>query len=156
MKTCSVAIVAESAEAQDVLQHTRQMLDSFAVPWVERITQNRAELRQIITESESAGASVFIVSNTSMDPLSVAVSAITIKPVLAVPLDGPELSPLDALRASAREGTVAGTLAIGKAGAINAALLAVAILANTNADLRARLERFRQEQTAKVLAEILQ
>ena len=153
MKTCSVAIVAESTAAQDILQHTRQMLDSFAVPWVERIIQNRADLRHVITES--AGASVFIVANTSMDPLSAAVSAITIKPVLAMPLDGPELPPLDALRASAREGTVAGTLAIGKAGAINAALLAVAILANTNADLRARLGRFRQEQTAKVLSETL-
>jgi 5-(carboxyamino)imidazole ribonucleotide mutase len=112
-------------------------------------------LREIVSESESAGAAVFVASNISTDPLSTAVSEVTSKPVLAVPLEGTGLPALDALRASAREGTTAGTLAIGKAGAINAALLAVAILANANADLRAKLERFRQEQTAKVLAETL-
>ena len=152
---CSVAILAESAEAQEMLQHTRQMLDSFAVPVLEQIVRDRAALREIITGLESGCAAVYIVANISTDPLSTAVSEITSKPVLAVPLEGTGLPALDALRASAREGTTAGTLAIGKAGAINAALLAVAILANTNADLRARLERFRQEQTAKVLAETL-
>ncbi len=154
-ETCSVANLVESAEAQAVLQHTRQMLDSFAVPPVERMVGDRAALREIVSELESAGTAVFIVANASADPLSAAVSEITTKPVLAVPLEGLGLAALDALRASAREGTVAGTLAIGKAGAINAALLAVAIFANTNADLRAKLERFRQEQTAKVLAETL-
>jgi 5-(carboxyamino)imidazole ribonucleotide mutase len=155
MKTCSVAIVAESTAVQDILQHTRQMLDSFAVTFAERLVQDRAALRESVSELESAGAAIFIVGNASSDSVSTAVSQITTRPVLAVPLDAPELPPLDALRASAREGTVAGTLAIGKSGAVNAALLAVAILANTNADLRARLERFRQEQTAKVLAETL-
>jgi 5-(carboxyamino)imidazole ribonucleotide mutase len=152
---CSVAILAESAEAQALLQHTRQMLDSFAVPVLERIVRDRSALREIVSELESAGAAVFVASNISTDPLSTAVSEVTSKPVLAVPLEGTGLPALDALRASAREGTTAGTLAIGKAGAINAALLAVAILANANADLRAKLERFRQEQTAKVLAETL-
>src|SRR5438105_4858940 len=153
--TCLVAILAESAEGQALLQHTRQMLDSFGVPVVERMVRDPAALREIVKELESAGASIYIVANASTNPLSAAASEITTNPVLAEPLDRPGLPALEALRASAREGTVAGTLAIGKAGAINAALFAVAILANTNADLRAKLERLRQEQTAKVLTETL-
>ena len=151
--TSSVAILSESAGATTVLQHTRQTLESFAVPLIERMVPDRAALREIVMELESAGVAVFIVANTSTDALSVAVSEITTKPLLAVPIDGPGFEPLDALRGSARGGAVVGTLAVGKAGAINAALLVVAILANADAELRSKLERFRQEQTAKVLAE---
>jgi 5-(carboxyamino)imidazole ribonucleotide mutase len=154
--TCSVAILAESADAQALLQHTRQMLDSFEVPCVERMIRDRAGLRDLVSELESAGANVFIVGSTTPNPLTANVAGITLKPILAVPFEGHSSGGLwDLLLATTSEGGVAGTLAIGKAGAINAALLAVAILSSTNADLRGKLERFRQEQTAKVLAEKL-
>src|SRR5689334_21801759 len=94
--TSSVAIVAEStaAEAMTVLQHTRQTLDSFAVPMFEGFILDRSDLPEIIAELESTGAAIFIVVNTSADPLSAAVSKLTIKPVLTVPVDGPGLPAL--------------------------------------------------------------
>jgi 5-(carboxyamino)imidazole ribonucleotide mutase len=73
---------------------------------------------------------------------------------LAVPLEGPGVPPLEALKAATRgAGGPVASLAIGKAGAVNAALLAVAILANSDAGLRGKLEGFRREQTEKVLGD---
>ena len=74
------------------------------------------------------------------------VAAQTVAPVLAVPME----HSVDALRAASQ--LPVATLAIGKAGAVNAALLAVAILANEDATLRAQLRQFRADQTAAVLA----
>jgi len=76
--------------------------------------------------------------------------------VLAVPLEGEGLGALEALRATTRGGPPVATLAIGKAGATNAGLLAVAILANGDEGLRGKLEAFRAEQTARVLADRLE
>ena len=76
--------------------------------------------------------------------------------MLAVPIETPELGGLEALRASTAGGPPVGTVAIGKAGAINAALLAVAILGNADAGLREKLRTFREDQTAKVLGSRLE
>ena len=151
-----VAILSESPEAQGVLQHARDVLDEFGVGFIERTVETRAVLRDTVAAFEAAGAAVFVVANTSADPLSAAVAALTPRPVLAVPLDGPGLAPLDALRATAGGGPAVASLAIGKAGAVNAALLAVAILANADESLRGKLERFRADQTARVLADRLE
>jgi 5-(carboxyamino)imidazole ribonucleotide mutase len=105
---------------------------------------------------ESAEAVVFVVSNTSADPLSATVAGLTAKPVLAVPLEAAGVTALEALQATTRGGPPVAALAIGKAGATNAALLAVAILANADATLRGKLEAFRAEQTARVLADTLE
>ena len=85
------------------------------------------------------------------------VAAHTVLPVLGVPMEGGALKGLDALLATVQMpgGIPVGTLAIGKAGATNAALLAVAILANSRPELRQKLRAFREEQAAKVLAETL-
>jgi 5-(carboxyamino)imidazole ribonucleotide mutase len=74
-----------------------------------------------------------------------------------VPIDSSALKGLDALLATVQmpAGIPVGTLAIGKAGAINAALLAVSILAGSRPELKEKLRAFRQEQAAKVLAEKL-
>jgi 5-(carboxyamino)imidazole ribonucleotide mutase len=151
-----VAILSESAEAQAILQHTRDTLDRFGVPFIERLVENRAVLRDTVVAFESAEVAVFVVANTSADPLSAAVAAVTANPVLAVPLAAAGLAPLESLMATTRGGPPVASLAIGKAGATNAALLAVAILANAEEGLRGKIEAFRSEQTARVLADRLE
>jgi 5-(carboxyamino)imidazole ribonucleotide mutase len=81
-------------------------------------------------------------------------AAHTVVPVLGVPVESHALKGMDSLLSIVQMpgGIPVGTLAIGKAGAMNAALLAVAIVANSRPALRAKLVAFREEQTAKVLA----
>jgi 5-(carboxyamino)imidazole ribonucleotide mutase len=85
------------------------------------------------------------------------VAAHTLLPVLGVPMESASLKGLDSLLSTVQmpAGIPVGTLAIGKPGATNAALLTVAILARQRPELRARLLAFREEQTAKVLKETL-
>jgi 5-(carboxyamino)imidazole ribonucleotide mutase len=84
-------------------------------------------------------------------------AAQTLVPVLGVPVESHALKGMDSLLSIVQMpgGIPVGTLAIGKAGAINAALLAVAILANSRPDLREKLREFRREQTARVLEDTL-
>ena len=150
-----VAILAESEDVSQTLRHAEETLGQFGVPFVAPILGRRDDLARVVGELESAGAEVFVVGNASQDPLSTAVAGLTLKPVLVVPVEGPGLSPLDALRASTSGGAAVASLAIGKPGAINAALLAVAILANANPELREKLDQFRADQTERVLADQL-
>jgi 5-(carboxyamino)imidazole ribonucleotide mutase len=85
------------------------------------------------------------------------VAAQTTLPVLGVPIESHALKGMDSLLSIVQMpgGVPVGTLAIGKAGATNAALLAIAILANSNPALRDALRKFRAEQTARVRAETL-
>lgn len=151
-----VAILSESADAQEILQHTRDTLDQFGVPFIERLVESRGVLRDTVAAFESAEAAVFVVANTSVDPLSARVAGHTAKPVLAVPLEAAGVTGLESLRATTGGGPPVASLAIGKAGATNAALLAVAILANADEGLRGKLDAFRAEQTARVLADTLE
>jgi 5-(carboxyamino)imidazole ribonucleotide mutase len=85
------------------------------------------------------------------------VAAHTLIPVVGVPVESRALSGLDSLLSIVQMpgGVPVGTVAIGKAGAINAALLAVSILANSRPDLRDKLRNFREEQTTRVLNDVL-
>jgi 5-(carboxyamino)imidazole ribonucleotide mutase len=85
------------------------------------------------------------------------VAAHTLLPVLGVPMESPALKGLDSLLSTVQMpgGIPVGTLAIGKAGAVNAALLAVAILANGRPELRGALRKFRAEQTRAIEQETL-
>src|SRR5205807_2429648 len=85
------------------------------------------------------------------------VAAYTVLPVLGVPIETHALKGMDSLLSIAQMpgGVPVGTLAIGKAGAINAALLSVAILSNHRPELREKLRAFRREQTEKVLKDTL-
>src|SRR5688500_11197957 len=131
-----VAIVFESPDA--TLAHARDTLAKFAVPFTDLHGSDRASIATSIRQSEQDGARPFIAAARSPDSLAHAVPLRTDQPVRAVPLDSPALPPLDALRAATAPGPVA-SLAIGKAGATNAALLAICILANTDPALAARL-----------------
>jgi len=151
-----IAILAESPDAQPMLRHVTDTLGEFGVGFVERVIESRAVLRDTVAAFESAGAGVFVVANTSATPLSTAVAGATARPVLAVPLETPELAPLASLQATTAGGPPVASLAIGKAGAVNAALLAIAILAGGDAALLQKLEQFRADQTARVLADTLE
>ena len=153
-----VALLAETEEAAQVLRHTEETLNGFGVPFVapelSGRPRRREDLARVISELEAAGAQVFVVGDASTDPLSAAVAGLTLKPVLAVPVATTDLSPLEVLQSTTAGGGGGGpvaSLAIGKPGAINAAILAVAILAHADVDLRGRLDAFRADQTAKVL-----
>jgi 5-(carboxyamino)imidazole ribonucleotide mutase len=151
-----VAILTDSVGDAPVIQHTRDMLAKFGVPVVERVVDDSAAVAASVAALEAGGAAIFIVGNVLADSLSTRVAAATAKPVLVVPIESPELGPLESLRAATQPGIATASLAIGKPGAINAALLAIAILANVDASLRAKLVRFREEQTAAVLADRLE
>jgi 5-(carboxyamino)imidazole ribonucleotide mutase len=145
-----VAILADSPAAETLLQHARDVLARFDVPYVQR-TITDANIGDAVTELESAGATVFIATNT----LAASIAPLTTKPVLAVPVESSDLPPLDALRNTTSSGAPVASLAIGKPGATNAALLAIAILANSNPALREKLIQFRTQQTQSVLADRL-
>ena len=146
-----VALLAESEDAGQILRHTEETLNQFAVPFVAPVLSARHDLHRVIADLDAAGVQIFIVADSTPAPLSVTVSGLTRKPVLSVPTPSPSLTSLEALQAATAGGAPVATLAIGKPGAINAALLAIAILANADPELAHRLDQFRADQTAKVL-----
>jgi 5-(carboxyamino)imidazole ribonucleotide mutase len=102
--------------------------------------------------AESRGLEVIIAAAGGAAHLAGVMAAHTLLPVLGVPMKSDALNGLDSLLSTVQmpAGIPVGTLAIGKPGATNAALLAIAMLANSRPELRKRLRAFRQEQEAKV------
>jgi 5-(carboxyamino)imidazole ribonucleotide mutase len=148
-----VALLAQSDEALDILRHAEETLDRFGVAWATSVAR---DVERVVPELEAGGVGVLIVANDSAQPLSARVAALTKRPVLAVPLASDGVTALESLQATAAGGTPVATLAVGRAGAVNAALLAVAILANSDQVLRDGLEEFRREQTQRVLEDRLE
>jgi 5-(carboxyamino)imidazole ribonucleotide mutase len=114
-------------------------------------------LAEFAAQAEAHGLEVIIAGAGGAAHLPGMVAAQTTIPVLGVPVQSKALSGLDSLLSIVQmpAGIPVGTLAIGQAGATNAALLAVAILANTRPELRAKLHQFRAQQTEKVLQDSL-
>lgn len=114
-------------------------------------------LGEYVREAEAGGVQVFIAGAGGAAHLAGVIAAKTQLPVLGVPLQSKALQGLDSLLSIVQmpKGIPVGTLAIGSAGAVNAALLAAAILALTDAALSKRLNGYREEQTRAVLAERL-
>jgi len=114
-------------------------------------------MRQYAQEAESRGIQVIIAGAGGAAHLPGMVAAQTWIPVLGVPVESHALKGMDSLLSIAQMpgGIPVGTLAIGKAGAKNAGLLAVAILANHDNGLRDKLKQFREQQTSDVLSQTL-
>jgi 5-(carboxyamino)imidazole ribonucleotide mutase len=112
---------------------------------------------EFATGAEARGVEVIIAGAGGAAHLPGMVAAHTVLPVLGVPVQSAALLGLDSLLSIVQMpgGVPVGTLAIGKAGATNAGILAVSILANSRPDLRMRLREFRAEQTQKVRQERL-
>ncbi len=108
-----------------------------------------------VKAAEERGLEVLVAGAGMAAHLAGVAASHTVLPVLAVPMESGPLKGLDALLATVQMpgGVPVGTLAIGKAGATNAALLALAILGNKRPELREKLRAFREEQKGKVLAE---
>jgi len=155
-----VGVVMGSRSDWTTLERAARMLEQFGVPHAcEVVSAHRTpeKLAAYATTAASRGLKVIIAGAGGAAHLPGMVAAHTHLPVLGVPVESSMLRGVDSLLSIVQmpAGVPVGTLAIGPAGAANAALLAVAILALDDAGLRQKLVAYRAEQTARVLAEDL-
>ena len=151
-----VAVVMGSRSDWETMRHAHERLDQFGVAHQCRVVSAHRTpgwMSQFAAEAESRGVEVIIAGAGGAAHLPGMLAAQTLVPVLGVPVQSHALNGMDSLLSIVQmpAGIPVGTLAIGKAGAANAALLAVAILANSRPDLRDKLRAFREEQTRTVL-----
>jgi len=144
----------------DTLRHADEMLNQFEVAHECRIVsahRTPAWLAEYASQAQARGIEVIVAAAGGAAHLPGMVAAQTLLPVLGVPIESQALKGLDSLLSIVQmpAGVPVGTLAIGKAGAANAALLAIAILANSRPELREKLRQFREQQSEKVLREEL-
>lgn len=142
------------------MRQADELLSSFEVPHESRVLsahRTPKETAEYVTEAESRGIEVIIAAAGGAAHLAGVCAAHTILPVLGVPMESAALKGMDSLLSTVQmpAGIPVGTLAIGPPGARNAALLAIAILANKRPELREKLRKFRAEQSRKVLRETL-
>jgi len=150
-----VAVLMGSKSDLDVMRPAAQTLAKLGISYEVRvISAHRTpdRLRDYVREVERRGVDVIIAGAGGAAHLAGATAALTLVPVLGVPIDSSALHGLDALLATVQMpgGIPVGTLAIGKAGAKNAALLAAAFLARSDRALRERLAQHRKEEAEAV------
>lgn len=155
-----VAVLMGSKSDWETMQHTQQTLAEFGVPCECRVLSAHRtpdEAAEFVRAAEGRGIEVLIAAAGGAAHLAGVVAAHTVLPVLGVPMKGWALDGLDSLLSTVQmpRGIPVGTLAIGKAGAVNAALLAVSILAGKRPELRERLRGFRAQERAAILRESL-
>ena len=151
-----VAVIMGSQSDWETMRHADEMLTHFGVAHECRIVSAHRTpdlLVEFAQSAETRGLEVIIAGAGGAAHLPGMTAAHTVVPVLGVPVESHALKGQDSLLSIVQMpgGIPVGTLAIGKAGAINAALLAVAILSNTRPALRDKLKQFRAEQTNRVL-----
>ncbi len=151
-----VAVIMGSRSDWDTMRHAAEILAEFQVPHLTKIVSAHRTpdlMAAFASQAEKDGLQVIIAAAGGAAHLPGMVAAHTTLPVLGVPIESAVLRGVDSLLSIVQmpAGVPVGTLAIGKAGAKNAALLAISILAGHDAGLRQRLVSFRQAQTRKVL-----
>jgi 5-(carboxyamino)imidazole ribonucleotide mutase len=155
-----VAVIMGSKSDWETMRQADELLTSFEVSHECRVLsahRTPRETAEYVTAAEGRGIEVMIAAAGGAAHLAGVCAAHTLLPVLGVPMESAALKGLDSLLSTVQmpAGIPVGTLAIGPAGARNAALLAIAILANKRPELRDRLRNFRAEQSSKVLRETL-
>ena len=155
-----VAVVMGSSSVWETMKHASEALERFGVPHERHVIsahRTPSLAAEFASGAEARGIEVIIAGAGGAAHLAGVLAAYTVVPVLGVPVQSTALQGLDSLLAIVQMpgGVPVGTLAIGKAGATNAGLLAVSILSNSRPDLRAKLRAFRDEQTEKVRREHL-
>lgn len=155
-----VNILMGSKTDWETMKNASQTLDQFGVAHECRVLsahRTPRETAEYVSGAENRGVEVMIAAAGGAAHLAGICAAHTLLPVLGVPMES-KLMGLDSLLSTAQMpgGIPVGTLAVGKAGAVNAALLAVAILANKRPELREKLRQFRKDQADKVLKEKLE
>jgi len=152
-----VSVVMGSKSDWEVMKNAADTLSQLGVPCDVRVLSAHRTPDQLfayVAEMEKKGVEVFIAAAGGAAHLAGVIAAKTLVPVLGVPMES-KLQGLDSLLSMVQmpAGIPVGTLAIGKAGAINAALLATAIIANKHPEYREALRRFRVEQSNAVLSD---
>jgi 5-(carboxyamino)imidazole ribonucleotide mutase len=155
-----VSIIMGSKSDWDTMKIAAETLDEFGVPHETKIVSAHRTpdlLFEFAKSAEERGIEVIIAGAGGAAHLPGMCASQTVLPVLGVPVESKALKGLDSLLSIAQmpAGIPVGTLAIGEAGARNAALLAIAILANTRPNLRKKLHLFRSRQTKSVLKDKL-
>lgn len=150
-----VSVIMGSQSDWETMQHTVKTLEELGVPSEVRVLsahRTPEALREYIKSAEGRGVEVFIAAAGGAAHLAGVIASQTLVPVLGVPMES-KLSGLDSLLSMVQmpAGVPVGTLAIGRAGAINAALLAIAILANKYPQYREALKRYREAQAKAIL-----
>jgi 5-(carboxyamino)imidazole ribonucleotide mutase len=150
-----VAVIMGSKSDWETMRHADEVLTKFGVAHECRVVSAHRTpkwMAEFASQAESRGLKVIIAGAGGAAHLPGMVAAQTIVPVLGVPVESRALKGLDSLLSIVQmpAGIPVGTLAIGQAGATNAALLAIAILANEDERLRARLQEFRRTQERQV------
>jgi 5-(carboxyamino)imidazole ribonucleotide mutase len=156
-----VGVVMGSASDWPTLRPAAELLDSFGVPHERRVVSAHRTpdlMGEYARTAEERGLRVIIAGAGGAAHLPGMLASQTLVPVLGVPVESRSLKGIDSLLSIVQMpgGIPVGTLAIGEAGARNAALLAVAILAGTDPDLRTRLREFRREMAAKAAGSVLE
>jgi 5-(carboxyamino)imidazole ribonucleotide mutase len=151
-----VAVIMGSKSDWSTMEHASKVLDDFGVPHETKIVSAHRTpdlLFEFAKSAESRGIEVIIAGAGGAAHLPGMCASQTVLPVLGVPVESRALKGLDSLLSIAQmpAGVPVGTLAIGEAGAKNAALLAVSIIANSRPQLRKKLQTFRSKQTKTVL-----
>ena len=153
-----VAVMMGSKSDWEVMRQAADTLTAFGVPHECRVLsahRTPAETAEYVSQAESRGIEVIVAAAGGAAHLAGVCAAHTLLPVLGVPMESASLKGLDSLLSTVQmpAGVPVGTLAIGASGARNAALLAIAILANSRPELREKLRRFRADQREKILAD---
>jgi 5-(carboxyamino)imidazole ribonucleotide mutase len=155
-----VGILMGSKSDWETMSEAADVLTRFGVPHECRvISAHRTPelMHEYCTSAESRGLEVLIAGAGGAAHLPGVAAAYTVLPVLGVPVKGQSLEGLDSLLSIVQmpRGIPVATFAIGKAGAANAALMAVAILAGSRPELRQKLKQFREEQRQRIMKETL-
>jgi len=153
-----VGLIMGSKSDWDTMQHAAQILDALGISHETKIVSAHRTpdlLFEYAQSAESRGIQVIIAGAGGAAHLPGMAAAKTTLPVLGVPVESKALQGIDSLLSIVQmpAGVPVGTLAIGKPGAINAALLAASIVALSRPEVRERLRAFRAEQTSAVLTQ---
>src|ERR1700720_1332356 len=152
-----VGVIMGSSSDWDTLEPAAKILSDLGIPHETKVVSGHRTpdlLVEYASAAEARGIEVIIAGAGGAAHLTGMTASKTVLPVLGVPVESKALKGLDSLLSIAQMpgGIPVGTLAIGKAGAINAALLAAAILGAKHPEIREALRKFRAEQTERVLA----
>ena len=155
-----VGVIMGSRSDWDTMQHTAQALDDLGIPHEVRVLSAHRTptwMAEYASGASGRGIEVIIAGAGGAAHLPGMVAAHTVLPVVGVPVQSAALNGLDSLLSIVQmpKGVPVATVAIGPAGAANAALLAIAILATSRPDLRAKLQVYRDKNAADVRQQVL-
>ncbi|PWU19142.1 MAG: 5-(carboxyamino)imidazole ribonucleotide mutase [Candidatus Rokuibacteriota bacterium] len=153
-----VGIIMGSKSDWDTMKHAAQTLDALVIAYEARVMSAHRTpdlVDEYVRGAEARGLEVIIAGAGGAAHLAGVAAAKTLLPVLGVPIQSQALNGIDSLLSTVQMpgGIPVGTLAIGNSGAVNAALLAAAILANKYPEIRQALRQYREAQTQRVVAQ---